>query len=269
MCRLLAYVARKPTAAVSVLGDVLPAFVALSQQEHRDGWGLAWYEGERTLHTAKAPEPAYASAMCAQTVADLTSDAVIAHLRWATPGMALTRENTHPFSSGDIAFAHNGSVDPLPAVEELIAPHLRSLLVGTTDSERYFLALLSALEEREPVDALRATLAALHERTYTSSLNALLLTPRAVYVLADYDPHAPMTEQDPGYYRLSYRIRADAVVAGSSGMQGEAEWDTVPNGHALVIDRGSLRTDIVRIVDERDASTRKDTQSVWQGWLQR
>jgi hypothetical protein len=43
----------------------------------------------------------------------------------------------------------------------------------------------------------------------------------------------------------------------------------MPNGHALVIERGSIRTEIVRIVDERDISARKDAQSAWQGWLQR
>lgn len=268
MCRLLAYVAREPVAPASALGDALPAFVALSE-EHHDGWGLGWYDGERTLRTTKAPEPAYESTLFAATVSGITADALIAHLRWATPSMALTLENTHPFSSGDVAFAHNGGLGPLPAVEELIAPHLRPLLAGTTDSERYFLALLSALEELEPVDALRATLAALHERTRSSSLNAVLLTPKAVYVLADYDPHAPKVEQDPNYYRLSYRVSADAVVAGSSGMQSGAGWQTVPNGHALIVERGSLRTEIVRIVDVRSGADGKDTQSTWQGWLQR
>src|SRR5260370_30725980 len=45
MCRLLGYCARDAAALVDLIGDEgLAQLIALSEL-HRDGWGMAWYEG--------------------------------------------------------------------------------------------------------------------------------------------------------------------------------------------------------------------------------
>ena len=245
MCRLLGYVARQPHSVEDVVGDALPAFVSLSQF-HADGWGFAWYAPDGKVQVAKAPEAAESSAAFAESAARVRADMLIAHLRWATPGMPLCAENTHPFTDGSLAFAHNGSVMPVDAVEALIDPALRPNLSGTTDSERYFAALLTVLERiPDPADALRSLLGALHERTRSTSLNALLLTPDALYVVCDWRSDAPMVRKDPDYYQLSYNASDDAVVIGSSGWQRGPGWQTIPNGQILVVERATLRTRLV------------------------
>src|SRR6202011_2177969 len=123
MCRLLGYVARQPVIAEHVLEDTLEAFRELSHL-HADGWGLAWYDEQTRVQHAKTPEPAHSSVEFSSLAASVRTDALIAHLRWATPGFALCRENTHPFIFEQFAFAHNGAVAPNEALEALVAPHL-------------------------------------------------------------------------------------------------------------------------------------------------
>ena len=262
MCRLLAYVTRQPRGLADVLGKGLPAFAALSAH-HRDGWGFAWYRSDDgRLEVAKAPEQAQDSPAFAETAARIRTNMLIGHLRWATPGMDLFAENTHPFARGSLAFAHNGSLSPLDAVEELIAPAERASLEGTTDSERYFLALLTTIERTGDAErAVRELIAALHQRVHSTCLNALVLTPQALYVVCDWAADAPMVRQGANYYRIYYHTSADGVLVGSSGWQQAGDWTELENGHALVVERGTLRTYVVDLSRREEAAT----EETWQG----
>src|SRR5919199_979050 len=68
---------------------------------------------------------------------------------------------THPFTDGRMAFAHNGAIRPASALDALVAPELRADREGTTDSERYFLAVADRARRMEPADALAQTTAAI------------------------------------------------------------------------------------------------------------
>lgn len=146
------------------------------------------------------------------------------------------------------AFAHNGALSPKEGIEALIAPHYRERIAGTTDSERHFLALLSAWEHFPPLEAFRVHLATLHGHLQSTSLNCLLLTPEALYAVCDFDPNAPLAQQEPDYFHLQYRITPEAVIVGSTGLgQGEG-WKTLKNGQILIVERGTLQVTIVEIV---------------------
>jgi predicted glutamine amidotransferase len=257
MCRLLGYVAREPIGPSELLGDAFAAFIKLSEY-HSDGWGLAWYDAQDRLRLDQTPEAAYASAAFATRSRSVCADALIAHLRKATPGLAVTQENTHPFIRAGVAFAHNGSVEPVREIEALIAPRLRGSIAGATDSERYFLALLSALDGSSPVEAFRTAFRLMRERLRYTSLNCLLLTPDVLYAVCYYDPHHPQVQRrfamDPAYADVSYRVTPDAVVVGSSGWQQGSGWQLLGNGQMLVIERGTLHPVIVDIVDGRTGS---------------
>ncbi len=245
MCRLLGYIARQPVIVEHVLEDTLAALVEISRL-HADGWGLAWYDEQDHLQQAKTPEPAHVSAEFATLTASTRTDALIAHVRWATPGFALCMENTHPFTYQQLAFAHNGAVAPNEGLEALIALHLRERIMGTTDSERHFLALLSVLEKTSPVEAFRVHLNTLRQHLQSTSLNCLLLTPQALYAACDFNPNAPLAKQDPNYFNLHYRVTPEAVVVASTGLdQGKGtDWQTLKNGQLLVVERGTLKATI-------------------------
>ena len=245
MCRLLGTVSRTPVTLDQVLGDERDAFLALAAQ-HGDGWGHAWMGTDR-LEVRKRADSALVSRELAVLAAGQAAEAALTHLRWATLGLSVRSANTHPFTSHGVAFAHNGSISPPGALEELVAPQLKPHRQGDTDSERYFLAVLSRLAEgATPTEALATTVADIVASGATvHSLNCMLLTPEALLAVCCYDPGS---YEDPEYYPLLHRRTGETVVVASTGWTESAGWSTLDNGQMIVVERESLRTTILPVV---------------------
>ncbi|WP_375425775.1 class II glutamine amidotransferase [uncultured Friedmanniella sp.] len=242
MCRLLGVVSRTPVTVDALLGNGREDFFALARR-HGDGWGHAWSTGAHDLQLRRDPSSALTSAELAGLTRDEPALASLTHLRWATLSLAVGPENTHPFTDGTVAFAHNGSVKPPSALDELVAPELAPHRQGTTDSERYFLALRSRMRHEEPGTALVRTVEAIvRTGAVVNSLNALLLTPTHLYAACSYDPGS---DDDPDYYPLLHRRVEDRVVVTSTGWADRSGWDTLGNGQMLVVERGTLHTSVV------------------------
>jgi predicted glutamine amidotransferase len=239
MCRLLGFVSAVPTTLAALLGsEDLTGFTELSIK-HFDGWGMAWAT-ENAVAVAKAPDPARTSAEFGRLAAEHLSDTGFVHLRQATPGLAVLPENTHPFTDGRIAFGHNGRVVPAASLDSLIPVEMRGLLGGDTDSERYFLAVRSKLR-LGTAGALGATAAEISRSHEFTSLNAMLVTPEALYAVCRFDPVAEEKEE-PEYFRLRYRISDSAVVIASTGWG--SGWNTLGNGELLTVQRHSLEVSV-------------------------
>lgn len=152
MCELLGMSANVPT-------DICFSFAGLMQRggrtgPHRDGWGIAFYEG-KGYREFRDPEPSAHSAI-AELIRSypIKSHIVISHIRQANVGRVCL-ENTHPFSRelwGRIwTFAHNGQLKGSRGLPlGLYRP------VGTTDSERAFCWLLEEVRRRFPAAPRRA-----------------------------------------------------------------------------------------------------------------
>lgn len=158
MCELFALSARQP-ADVRISLEEFSRHGGLAGP-HKDGWGLAWYEGA-DVRLVKEPAAASDSA-CLRFIQErpIRSTLVISHIRKATQG-GLALANTQPFArelGGRMhVFAHNGDLDgarlrgahPLGAYRPL----------GDTDSEYAFCALLARLAPLwDTVPALAARL---------------------------------------------------------------------------------------------------------------
>jgi glutamine amidotransferase len=146
MCELLGMNCNVPT-------DIRFSFSGLIQRggrtgPHRDGWGIAFYEGKgcRTFHD---PHPG-AKSEVARLVRNhsIKSLNVICHIRKATNGRVCL-ENTHPFTrelwGRHWVFAHNGR---LSGIKERPLGFYRP--VGTTDSEHAFCWMLDEIRGRYP-----------------------------------------------------------------------------------------------------------------------
>ena len=244
MCRLLGWAARRPTTLLDLVGvEDLHAFTELSAT-HCDGWGVA-RATDTGVKVHKRADAARGSRSFAPWARGHASDLGMAHLRRATMGLGVGIENTHPFTDGHVAFAHNGSVLSPASLDGLADRDMTRLRRGTTDSERYFLAVLSRLRRGvAPVDALRDTVDEIAGALPFTSLNCLLLTPEELIAACRYDPAADLEDEDPeSYYRLRYRITDDAVVVSSSGWG--RDWQELGNGELLTVHRGTLEVTVV------------------------
>ena len=243
MCRLLGWASRMPTTLADLLGeDDLGEFTGLSAR-HADGWGIARSTG-RGVTVRRQAVAARTSARFDRSARRRRSDLGLAHLRRATLGLSVGTENTHPFTDGRIAFAHNGSIAPPAALDALVPGSTAGRRRGTTDSERYFLAVLARLRDGVPPgEALRSTADDIAATAEFTSLNCLLLTPDSLYAFCRVNAHGVMEDDDPEYYTLRYRTAPDAVVVSSSGWG--AGWSDLGDGDLLVLRRRTLESFLV------------------------
>lgn len=243
MCRLLGWASQTSTTLHDLLGaDDLGEFTELSLR-HGDGWGVARSTG-RGVSVRKSPDAARSSARFDRWARRRRTELGLAHLRRATLGLRIDRGNTHPFTDGRVAFAHNGSILPPAALDSLIPARDRDLRRGTTDSERYFLAVRARMQEgASPKEALRTTADDIAAVATFTSLNCLLLTPEALHAFCRVDPDGPLEDDDPEYYRLRYRTGPEGVVVSSSGWG--RDWQELADGDLLVVRRRTLATSLV------------------------
>lgn len=140
MCELLAMSANTPT-------DLCFSFTGLTRRggdtgPHRDGWGVAFYEGKgvRAFHESGAS----ASSRIAEVVQThpIKSEVAVCHIRQANVG-SVCLANTHPFIrelwGRYWTFAHNGQLKTFQPQTGFYEP------VGSTDSEALFCDLLNHL----------------------------------------------------------------------------------------------------------------------------
>lgn len=263
MCRLVGWVATQPMTALEAVGEEGIASIRNLAVLHADGWGIAAQgrEGPKVSRsTMRADRDDEFGRACSETATEIG----LLHLRWATPGLPVELINTHPFQDGDLTFAHNGAIYPTNRLDEMLEPSMRPRLRGTTDSERYFRAVLAEIERgAEPPDAFVTVTSRLAQDFTPSSLNAILTIPGSLYAVNCHDPAAAPNagssaasaiadetalNQTP-YFDLSYRVRADSVVVASSGIAvgDPTEWQTLDNDSVLAVDRGTLATRTLRL----------------------
>lgn len=186
MCELLGMSANVPT-------DVRFSFAGLARRgggtgPHRDGWGIAFYEG-RGVRTFHDPQPS-ADSEIARLLRnhDVKSRIVIAHVRRANRGR-VALENTHPFLrelwGRAWTFAHNGQ---LAGVKK--KPLGAFTPIGATDSEHAFCWILEQLRARfavlPPPKAVEKALAELFaELSPLGVFNVLLSDGRWLYAFCN------------------------------------------------------------------------------------
>jgi len=149
MCRLYGQRCRTAASAAEPLCSS-PNALRFQSHSHPHGWGVGWWEEGRP-RVRRGVLPAHADQAFCDASHTAHSWVVLAHVRDASVG-PVTEDNTHPFSLGRWLFAHNGTVSRYrrsarlrDRLEQEIAPGLRPMLRGQTDSERCFLIFLSRL----------------------------------------------------------------------------------------------------------------------------
>ena len=237
MCRLLAFTSLERKSFYDVVGADFEKFVALSA-EHKDGWGLA-HDGQilKDLLAAKDSES------LARASVETLTDGALLHLRLASKGITINIDNNHPFTYGTTTFMHNGTIRPADTAEQFINQKYKGLITGTTDSERFFYALLSQVDELGLVEGVRKTVNLIRSIADYSALNIMVQTPDTLIAVCEFNEQNTTEWSGPDHYELCFTQRGEDFLIASTGW-GNTDWQHLDNHQMLVIDRTTLKYSI-------------------------
>ena len=249
MCRLMGYVSSSPESFGEVVGENLQEFIELSSV-HCDGWGITTLNrGDDIARLVKAPEIARSSDNFKSTLNNTNADGALMHFRWATSGLPVSEENTHPFTHGGYTFIHNGAIYPPAALDGLINNKYKPFIKGDTDSERYFYFLLTEIDSYGLVDGSISAIKKLRQFDF-SSVNAMLMNGNEFVTICEHDPKRKPDWATDGYYDLYYKVSqrngGSEVVVASSGWD-QTGWTNLPNHSILIADRAALTVKVLTV----------------------
>lgn len=227
MCRMVAVVASAPVTLRALLAEAPRSLSALSV-EHRDGWGMAWIDGDRwTLR--KGTDCAAACVDYRRSAAEARSSLAIAHVRKKTVG-GTSLANTHPFRRGRWVMAHNGTVENLAAVTARCSPRRLAEIDGDTDSERLFALLMTFIDEHEgdAESGLRAAVGELRAVPRLGAVNFFLSEGERLYALR-LGRSLFLLDRTRGPGR-----RTPSLAVASEQLTDEP-WSDIPEGTLLVL----------------------------------
>jgi predicted glutamine amidotransferase len=234
MCRLLAFTSLERKSFYDVVGSDFEKFVALSA-EHKDGWGIG-HDGE----VIKDINPAKESSLLAETGKSLETAGALFHLRLASKGITINIDNNHPFTHGTTTFMHNGTIRPSDIATEFISEKYKTLIAGTTDSERFFYALLSQVDELGLVEGVRNIVNQIRAIADYSALNIMVQTPDTLIAVCEFNDTNKSEWSGPDHYELRFSPREDDFLIASTGW-GNTDWQHLDNHQMLVVDRSTLK----------------------------
>ena len=246
MCRLFGLTSGTVPARVTFW--LLDAPDSLEVQSHRnaDGSGIGFFDAAGAPVLDRQPEPAFRDEEFVREAREAKSATFIAHVRWATAG-GRTVQNTHPFAMQGRIMAHNGGIGELPRLEEQLGSYA-SLVLGDTDSERYF-ALITKQTEAHGGDVgagITAAASWIAEHLPVSSLNTIVAAPGELWALRYPAAHALHILDRPAGPELHVRSATSSmhapalkdapfVVVASEELDGESGWRMLVPGELVHI----------------------------------
>jgi glutamine amidotransferase len=206
----------------------------------------------------KQPEAAFGDEEFSHEAKHAESATFVAHVRLATAG-GRTAANTHPFAMGGLIMAHNGSFGELPRIDAQLGPY-RSLVIGDTDSERYFALITQQVDVHGGDVAAGITAAAtwIAANLPMVALNAVVASRDELWALRYPSTHAlhVLERRHPPGRGLHVRsatssvhmpAAAPSVVVASERLDGEAGWRMLVAGELVHVGPG-LRVDSAVVI---------------------
>ncbi len=145
MCRLFALHAGDRDVAADFWLLNAPDSIARQSEINADGYGLAALTAKRGMIIMRNPVEAAGDDGYQQVAQRLVAAEMVVHLRYADTG-GISLLNTHPFTQDGRAFAHNGVVGDLDRIEARLGSN-RAMVMGETDSERFFALITLAIRD--------------------------------------------------------------------------------------------------------------------------
>jgi glutamine amidotransferase len=195
-----------------------------------DGFGIGWYaDGDPMPARYRRGIPIWGDSSLADIARVVSSSAVLAAVRSATPGMAAGEAAAAPFAAGAWLFSHNGVMEgwptlPLPQVS---LPSMEAM----TDSAYLWALVLDRLRDgAAPAEALAQAIAMVRAAGISGRFNFLWTDGSAI---------AATTCGDTLWYRMvSTGGPEDSVTVASEPCDDLPGWEEVADGQVLTAVRG-------------------------------
>ncbi len=252
MCRLFGLTAGPAQVRATFWLLDAPDSLEIQGRRNVDGSGIGFFDSAGAPVLDKQPEPAFRDEAFIHVAKQAESSAFVAHVRWATAGGRTVR-NTHPFAMRGRIMAHNGGFGELARLDEQLSAYA-SLVLGDTDSERYF-ALITQQADAHGGDVGAGIAAAarwIAANLPVSSLNTIVAAPGELWALRYPGEHAlHVIERPPGQGESpaapsGLRVRsatssvhvpalqsAPSVVVASERLDGESGWRMLAEGELV------------------------------------
>jgi predicted glutamine amidotransferase len=218
MCRVFGAVASDPISIRHELVESTNPMIRLSES-HDSGWGVCAYPdvGGAAPKSERFPNAAHSDSRF-DAATEMRGRIFSAHVRRATLG-GLSYQNTHPFEFGPYSFAHNGTI---LGFRNMLRPAMGEP-VGETDSECFFMRLMSDFDPADPVRSMRSTVAALVAGHTFSGLN---------FVFSD---GVKLYAYKLGIFELHWVTRRGVAMVASEPLTNE-RWHSVQQDVLLTLD---------------------------------
>ena len=260
MCRLFGMTSGSELVSATFWLLDAPDSLEVQSRRNADGSGIGFFDQAGRPVLDKQPEPAFGDAEFLREAKQATSTTFVAHVRWATAG-GRTTQNTHPFAMRGRIMAHNGGFGEIARLDEQLGPY-RELVLGDTDSERYFALITQQIDAHGGDVGAGITAAArwIADRLPVSSLNAIVATPGELWALRYPGQHAlhvierpagasiPASHEtdSPGEAPAGLHVRSatssvhaaalqeiPTVVVASEELDGEEGWRMLADGELV------------------------------------
>lgn len=251
MCRLVAYIG-KSIPLENII--VKPKHSLLEQSQdaqeaklsvNGDGFGIAWYDGEGDPGLYKDVLPAWSDSNLPSICRLVKSGLFMAHVRASTFGTT-SRENCHPFAYKSWSFAHNGGIGNFKLirrkVESLLADDVYEARHGSTDSELFFLLMLTnGLDQ----DATQAVEKSIGQVTQLLQTHDALTTPlRLTCVFSDgqkiYGFRHASDDKSPSLYISNCLDNGGRAIASEPLHGTDEHWQEIAPGQLTSLCRESV-----------------------------
>lgn len=159
MCRFVAYLG-SPILADDLLYKPRYSLISaqsinageMSAQVNGDGFGIGWYAPDLDAEPCvfRSIKPAWSDQNLRNLSKKIQAPSMFAHIRAASPGMPVEEYNSHPFTSGQLMFMHNGMIGGFKEIRRSLLRRLNDVaydaISGSTDSEHLFGLILNHIE---------------------------------------------------------------------------------------------------------------------------
>ncbi len=229
MCRMIAFASAEPRdvapflsdlARLSRCGNLVAGWKRRPGGNHPDGWGIAYRSGN-SMSVLRSEKPAASDPLLRGVAAKTTR--FIGHARYASNPATVNAGNSHPFLSGGVALAHNGTFKGRIG-DEADARKVSDTLV--------FTEILAASWRERTLEGLRETLSRLLRDDGLvgdySAANLLIAANRSLFALRKLRRYA-------AYYTLYIHSEDGLAIAASEPLAGLPGWRLLDDGELVAL----------------------------------